>query len=316
MRNTIHMSRVDGGMTSVDYYTDRPGVLILAPALDRPDMGDAVAAAGARVACEAGWDVDGAPPEAIARLVVATVADLPPDQLPDALLRLADLAAITELGVVVSLNPDQIDPVAAALLGANAELLCDPDPATLVGAIALVLARRVDALLDTVHEAEAERLRRLNAEVARIAEVLARLTRETDLRPHALADRRDGYGAPPPGAPDVSANEIRKAIRARRLRGLQFPTGMFEDPAWDMLLDLYAAYLEGSQVSVSSLCIAAAVPPTTALRWIGRMTDSGLFVRHPDPFDRRRAFMALSDEAREKMDRYFVALAQNGLPIV
>ena len=59
-----------------------------------------------------------------------------------------------------------------------------------------------------------------------------------------------------------------------------------------MLLDLYAAELEGAQVSVSSLCIAAAVAPTTALRWIGRMTEAGLFVRQPDPFDRRRAFLA------------------------
>ena len=43
-----------------------------------------------------------------------------------------------------------------------------------------------------------------------------------------------------------------------------------------VLLDLFAAELEGNRVSVSSLCIAAGVAPTTALRWIARMTDMGL----------------------------------------
>lgn len=79
-----------------------------------------------------------------------------------------------------------------------------------------------------------------------------------------------------------------------------------------MILDLYAAELEGAQVSVSSLCIAAAVAPTTALRWIARMTNTGLFVRRPDPFDRRRAFLGLSVDAHAMMDQYIAALRQSG----
>jgi DNA-binding MarR family transcriptional regulator len=45
------------------------------------------------------------------------------------------------------------------------------------------------------------------------------------------------------------------------------------------------------------------------------MTEDGLFVREPDPFDRRRAFMALSEAAFDRMNRYFATLAQNGLAI-
>jgi DNA-binding MarR family transcriptional regulator len=33
----------------------------------------------------------------------------------------------------------------------------------------------------------------------------------------------------------------------------------------------------------------------------------GLFVRHPDPVDRRRAFMTLSSRASEAMRAYLVA---------
>jgi hypothetical protein len=51
---------------------------------------------------------------------------------------------------------------------------------------------------------------------------------------------------------------------------------LFADPGWDILLDLYAARQEGKQVSVSSLCIAAAVPPTTALA-LDHQYDRGRF---------------------------------------
>ena len=72
-------------------------------------------------------------------------------------------------------------------------------------------------------------------------------------------------------------------IRARRLRARYFDEELFADPAWDMLLDLVQAEIDRLRVPVSSLWIAAAVPATTALRWIKTMTDSGLFVRRADP---------------------------------
>ncbi|MGK3896730.1 hypothetical protein ABI061_15150, partial [Enterococcus faecium] len=64
-----------------------------------------------------------------------------------------------------------------------------------------------------------------------------------------------------------------------------------------------------------SLCIAAAVPPTTALRWIGRMSELGMLERRPDPFDRRRAYMAPAEATIDGMARYFTALRQNGLMV-
>jgi DNA-binding MarR family transcriptional regulator len=109
---------------------------------------------------------------------------------------------------------------------------------------------------------------------------------------------------------------VRDVIRARRLRDRFFGGGLFEDPAWDMLLDLFAAGLERSQVSVSSLCIAAAVAPTTALRWIGRLTAAGLLDRAADPADRRRAFVTLSPRADVAMRSYVAAGRAARLPLV
>jgi DNA-binding MarR family transcriptional regulator len=77
-----------------------------------------------------------------------------------------------------------------------------------------------------------------------------------------------------------------------------------------------AARLEGGQVAVSSLCIAAAVPATTALRWIRTLTEHGLFVRAADPEDGRRIFIELSDEAADALTAYFQSAYQAGLRIV
>ncbi|MBN8502214.1 MAG: winged helix DNA-binding protein, partial [Sphingomonadales bacterium] len=99
-----------------------------------------------------------------------------------------------------------------------------------------------------------------------------------------------------------------RIIRQRHLRARFFDGDLFGDPAWDMLLDLTAARAEHTRVSVTSLCIASGVPPTTALRWIGQMIDAGLFQRVEDDADRRRAFITLTDKAADAMARYFAEL--------
>lgn len=247
-------------------------------------------------------------------LIAAETQGIAPDVLAAALPRIADIDENVGTRIVVALDINQIDVVTATLFGNRVELLCMPTIADRAAAFTIALAgSRQDVLHDRSGEGESAQLRHLNEEVARISRVLARLAAE-EQRPGGVADRQIAYTAPPtvPTPSPATAADIRKTIRGRRLRDQFFSDGLFEDPAWDMLLDLYAAELEGAQVSVSSLCIAAAVAPTTALRWIARMTEAGLFKRQPDPFDRRRAFLALSESAREKMDRYFAALRQSG----
>ena len=98
-------------------------------------------------------------------------------------------------------------------------------------------------------------------------------------------------------------------MHARRLRDRFFDGNLFADPAWDMMLDLFAAELSGRRVSVSSLCIGAGVPQTTALRWIGVLVSRGLFLRRNDPLDGRRIFVELSDQGRLALEHYFAAVA-------
>nr|WP_294811383.1 hypothetical protein [uncultured Sphingomonas sp.] len=242
-----------------------------------------------------------------------------PDALLDMVLVRADtLARERSLGIVATVLPEQIDAVAAQLLGPRAQLLCNPGRADRISAISTAKWRARDVMDDVNREAESARLRRLSEEVARIAETLARLTQGDDAEPRGgVRDRGTGYRGPDTGPPvEIAPAEIRAVIRARRMRAQFFADELFADPAWDMLLDLFAAGLERRQVSVSSLCIAAAVPPTTALRWIGTLHDAGLFERQADPTDRRRAYIGLSSKGIEGMRSYASAVKRAGLHLV
>lgn len=111
-----------------------------------------------------------------------------------------------------------------------------------------------------------------------------------------------------PAKPGERAQLARSILRHRRQRADHFPVDLFSDPAWDMLLDLYAADDEGADVPVSSLCVAAAVPQTTALRWINVLVNKGLAVRQETPGATRRVHIALSDKGRASLDDYFAAI--------
>jgi DNA-binding MarR family transcriptional regulator len=84
------------------------------------------------------------------------------------------------------------------------------------------------------------------------------------------------------------------------MRRCAFPDGndLFPDPAWEMLLDLYINENHRPRVAVSSLCIAAKVPPTTALRWIDRLVTAQFLCRADDACDGRRVLLGLTAEGR------------------
>ena len=106
------------------------------------------------------------------------------------------------------------------------------------------------------------------------------------------------------------ASIFRASILARRLREQILPADLFADPAWDMLLDLLAASLEGRKVDVTSLSAASGVPATTALRHIGLLMERGLIERHRDPDDQRRVYVELSEEAALALGEWFERTAK------
>jgi len=307
---------------------ERRGLLVVADTGDMPSLEPLADAAGLRLLGQVSLG------EAPDRLDMQADCDIVllhcprPDSLLERLIVQIETVAIqNNIAVILLAGIDTVDLAFGCLRNPRTELLCTPDERDI--ACALIAAATNRPLLHNVHEATQEsegmRLQQLSEEVSRLARTIEALA---DRRPVAapapafdlrarLGDRAPGFAGmpalPPMGssaskdAAPVTAGQVRDMLRARRMRADFLPGDLFADPAWDMLLDLLAARLEQERVSVSSLCIASAVPPTTALRWIRTLTDRALVVRRADPMDGRRIFIALADETAEQLMRWFAA---------
>lgn len=230
--------------------------------------------------------------------------------------------------LVVSTTMAALDSVFGCFSLSAPQILVDPGRAERIIAIGRVLARVPNLRLREMGEEDRLMLLRLTEQVGRIAERLEKLS----------PGQREGGGAfrfespaqawRAQGEDQRSAREeeqrprlpeaavLRRIIKARQARMRHFDADLFADPAWDILLDLAAARAERQQVSVTSLCIAAGVPATTALRWIGQMVDADLLVRVSDPHDRRRAYIALSDNTADALACYFSEIGVTDLAVV
>ena len=119
-----------------------------------------------------------------------------------------------------------------------------------------------------------------------------------------VEDDGDEEVALPPSS-IASPNYLKALVAARADRDAIFQSaGLFSDPAWDMMLDLAVAEAAGRPISVTSLCIASGAPTTTALRRIDDLKDAGLLDRAPDPRDKRRILVTLTDQGRERMHAF------------
>lgn len=285
-------------------FSDRPSVLVLA---DTEAAGERARRSAEQAGCrvihvapiEASVDRLGRP-AALDAILVEIEEDHGPSL--DALLDRLQEMACQDRGSVISAPLSLIDAIVALTPDSRVQHLCEATEMERVAAIAFASARTTPRLHDVGREQGHPRLLHLSREVERIAGILA-----------AMAEREvggDPFGAngrPAEAPPPLDAAMVRAIIRARRLRDQYFAADLFADPAWDILLDLLAARLEGRRVAVSSLCIAAAVPPTTALRWIKTLTDLGLLARAADPQDGRRVYIELDQQTAAALAAYLEA---------
>ena len=238
-----------------------------------------------------------------------------------ALARLDMRVAQSGAALIVSTTMDALDDVFGCLDQSGAQVLVDPARTDFVLALGRVRALLPQGRLRELAEADRLTLLRLTEQVGEIAARLGQISAEPS---HFAAPAFAFNGAPlvdeplvrKPRPPLPDPRLVRRILRQRQQRARFFEGELFADPAWDMLLDLTAARVEAKRVSVTSLCIAASVPPTTALRWISQLSHAGLFQRVEDQADRRRAFIELTDNAADAMARYFDALDESPVRLV
>ncbi|WP_375397488.1 winged helix DNA-binding protein [uncultured Sphingomonas sp.] len=195
---------------------------------------------------------------------------------------------------------DQLDHIWSSFCRTDVAIACDPAPPEWE-----LLAEEMLGRHDRVHEssgAETDRLREVHLKISTLSARLAEVEKLASVQNQNQQSRSQ-------------AELIRNTIRARRLRD-RFVPNLLADPAWDILLDLFLNDLEQKTISISSLCVAANVPTTTALRWITQLEEAALVVKFPSTRDRRMTFVALSEKGREVMLAYFSATRDAGLPLV
>jgi hypothetical protein len=143
----------------------------------------------------------------------------------------------------------------------------------------------------------AQNLQQISRELRRIERVLSWISSELTR---------------PPG---MDAKTVRTILAARRLRDDCFRPAI-GDVGWALLIDAFAARLEGRGVVMTAIGAPAGVPRSTAHRWAAHLLDRGLLVRLPHEGDQRAAPIGLSAAAAENVRAYLEAALKLSRPIL
>jgi len=99
---------------------------------------------------------------------------------------------------------------------------------------------------------------------------------------------------------------IASILRLRRARIDEFGAGLFDDLAWDILLQLYAARLGNRRMRLADLGDIA--PASTLARWTAVLEERDLISCGLDPLKPCDMWIELSNAGEVKMARLFRSL--------
>jgi DNA-binding MarR family transcriptional regulator len=131
---------------------------------------------------------------------------------------------------------------------------------------------------------------------------LFRLLTDPVLVASALPDF--SFAAPGTTEREILISRARIVLNARRLRERHFNRVMFGEPAWDILLMLYASDQSPGRLTLSRLAEWIETPLTTVVRWVNFLEEEHLVERQAHPTDRRTVFIKLRETGRAALDAY------------
>lgn len=102
-----------------------------------------------------------------------------------------------------------------------------------------------------------------------------------------------------------AAQVVLRIIEGRETRGSFFDSDLFADAAWDILLDLFLAQLEGRNAEIAELRFSSSIPASTARRWVDKLEKDGWLKQKADPSEPDRRWVALSGQGTRKMQAWF-----------
>ena len=109
--------------------------------------------------------------------------------------------------------------------------------------------------------------------------------------------------------------QLKQLLEVRQARADYFGTTFFTDPAWDILLRAYIAYLSNERLKVQLLYDSAPVPTTTAIRWVRALHHQGWLDHHGVSLDDEQSWVELSGVGRKAMQRFWSATWRSVFPI-
>lgn len=109
---------------------------------------------------------------------------------------------------------------------------------------------------------------------------------------------------------DDLVEHAKSVLRERRMRRQFLPGELFHEPAWDMLLALFASRDDRMPMNIKALVSMSDAPVTTSQRWIEHLHKLKLIDRVIDPTDRRRVEVSLSHSGDQAMKSYLRALVR------
>jgi DNA-binding MarR family transcriptional regulator len=101
---------------------------------------------------------------------------------------------------------------------------------------------------------------------------------------------------------ELTEDHVLSILIARRARESALGVNLFSEPAWDLLLELYAARLGARKMSLADLARAIGAPQSTAARWVAVLGDRGLIISESDPRERSGPSVSLTELGASRIE--------------
>lgn len=100
----------------------------------------------------------------------------------------------------------------------------------------------------------------------------------------------------------ITEDHVVSLIMLRRGREAIFGKDLFSDPAWDILLELYAIKLASRSIALSDLALAIGTPYSRTIRWVSALEAWG-FVERNHPAGGQQSQIQLTTDGAFRMKR-------------
>lgn len=109
-------------------------------------------------------------------------------------------------------------------------------------------------------------------------------------------------------ADDSAPQQLARLLRERESRRDFFPVSPKAEQAPEMMLELALNHFSGRITYLSSLAVGAQLPVSTCTRQLETLEAKGLVERFPDPADRRRVRVRLTDLGAKRVRDYLSSI--------